>query len=146
MNIESWVVGFTDGEGSFSLTLGARPIHVPKPQFSIGLKTDDIEALEIVRDILGVGKIYHKGASTNVQGYTSKPISTLIINTKAECLKVVGFFEQNPPILKAQDFIIWSKAVRVWNTRDWRGRWTEEKEQASAIMRELMEELKLLHS
>ena len=146
MHTNSWVIGFVDGEGSFNLTLGARPIHVPKPQFSIGLKTDDIRALELVRDAIGVGKIYHKGASTNVQGYTSKPISTYLVNTKEECLRVVEFFEKNSPFLKAKDFKIWAEAVRIWNTRDWRGRWTEEKDEASLQMRNLMQELKELHA
>ena len=141
-----WICGFVDGEGSFSLTRGQRPRNIPKPQFSIGIATDDIRALEYIRDSIGLdGRLYDKKPATNSQGYTSRPITTLLATTKRDCIRVVEFFKSNDLLLKTEDFAIWSECVDIWVSRDWRGRWTQEKNEASERMRELHLKLVDLH-
>ena len=57
-----YVVGFIDGEGSFSVSIGkhktlARRLEV-RPEFEIELRADDKEILERVAVTIGCGKIY----------------------------------------------------------------------------------------
>lgn len=57
-----YVVGFIDGEGSFSVSIGrhktlARKLEV-RPEFEIELRADDKKILERVAVTIGCGKIY----------------------------------------------------------------------------------------
>ncbi len=57
-----YVVGFIDGEGSFSISIGRhktlrRGIEV-RPEFEIELRADDREILERILITIGCGKIY----------------------------------------------------------------------------------------
>lgn len=58
----SYIVGFIDGEGSFSVSVSRhktlkRRLEI-RPQFEIELRADDREILERIRKTLGCGSIY----------------------------------------------------------------------------------------
>ncbi|MDP2656329.1 MAG: LAGLIDADG family homing endonuclease [bacterium] len=58
-----YVVGFTDGEGSFSVSITHHRTLKTRveisPDFSIELRKDDEEILTRIQSLLGVGKIYY---------------------------------------------------------------------------------------
>ena len=143
---QGYICGLVDGEGSFSLHLGVHNKYIPQPQFSIRLTRRDAYILHAIRDYLDAGKVYERKPETNAQGYTSKATSQYVVNSGRDCLRVVDFFDENPLILKAPDFAIWSEAIRLWTSREWRGRMDKEKLEQSERLRELEQELKALHN
>lgn len=58
-----YIVGFIDGEGSFSISIYKDETMKNKifvrPEFEIELRADDKEILERIKDTLGCGKIYN---------------------------------------------------------------------------------------
>jgi hypothetical protein len=66
LSIHPWyVTGFTDAEGSFSVSLSAsskyRAGFLVKLLFDIGLDKRDRALLEMIQSYFGVGKIYERG-------------------------------------------------------------------------------------
>src|SRR3989344_3634052 len=58
----SYVAGFIDGEGSFSVSIGkhktlSRGLEV-RPEFEIEVRADDVEILERILVSIGCGRIY----------------------------------------------------------------------------------------
>src|SRR5690348_2560353 len=97
-----WLAGFTDGEGCFTIIKNGSRFGC---KFEISLRDDDLQILEEIRDYLGVGVIY----------FRPKPQATYRVHRKQDCAVIQDFFHNFPlRAKKAEDFIIWSKAVDAW--------------------------------
>lgn len=140
-----WLAGITDGEACFGLR-AAKGRMVPSARYDLSLRDDDSEVLEYIRRELGFGKVYYaRKSSTNPQGYVSKPRATFAVWNKSDCLKLVSVFETYElQSKKKRDFILWSEAVRLWNTRTTTGAWGRDPIQLTTITR--MQELARLIS
>ncbi len=113
-----WFSGFIDGEGSFQIK---KHRYVYKgeerfsyvPIFSLGLRADDREVLEMIVSMLGFGTIYEE----KVGQRTSNPSVRLFIMGKEPLVRLVRLLTYPSATLhskKARDFGIWSKAIQKW--------------------------------
>ena len=111
--IEQWVVGFTDGEGCFSISVvrnrGCRLGWQVQHEFSVTQLAPSTPALELVREFFGCGKIIvnrrHDDHRHDLARFSVKRRSDL-----AET--IVPFFEQHPLITaKQHDFELFSDVI-----------------------------------
>ena len=108
MNI-SFIIGFIDAEGSFSIYMRESSRYSQgwqvKPVFSIGLHLNDLLLLENINAFLGIGRIYKRTDSVHLRIETLDGINKLI--------KLLG---NNPFISqKRADFELFIKAVEIIN-------------------------------
>jgi hypothetical protein len=56
-----YVVGFTDGEGCFSITINKKYKEIPEVRliYEIELREDDLIILQKIKEVLQCGSIYH---------------------------------------------------------------------------------------
>jgi len=139
-----WLAGFVDGEGSFNLTLGKRPKHIPSCQFSISLRNDDADTLEYIIKVLGRGTVYYRErGEINKQGYMSKPRADLMMHTKADVKLIAAIFRKYPLRSKKRlAFVPWAEAVDLWSLRNYNGPMTDEKWRVAEQMQDLMRQVK----
>lgn len=110
-----WLVGLTDGEGSFFITIQKHPSSnlgwYPDSHFQIALNSGDTMILEKVKKILGTGDIYCKPA----RGHTKQ--ATVFRSTDRASRKIVRDFFSKYPLKskKAGDFKIWCKVLDLMN-------------------------------
>ena len=97
--IEQWIVGFVDGEGCFSCPI-QRNTHTRigwqlQPRFSVVQSVRSIQALEIIQNRLGCGKLYrnhrHDDHREDIGVYT-------VFNGVDLRDRIVPFFEEHPLI------------------------------------------------
>ena len=133
-----WFAGFADGESSFIMHMNDNSSNIPKCIFAITLRADDLPTLQFIKETLGIGKIRRN--RNNAQGHTSVSYR---VYSKGEVATLVEFFQKYPlRSKKANDFKIWSRAVGLWNSEDWRGRRIGEKQKVSDSMVNLMIQLR----
>src|SRR5579875_4039273 len=91
----SWVVGFVDGEGCFSVSVHRNP-YVRRtrgwqvmPVFQVYQHEDHRAVLEALRTFFGVGTIRPKGPRSSVVTYSVSGLSRLSTT-------VIPFFETHP--------------------------------------------------
>ena len=115
LDARQWVVGFTDGEGCFSIVvvrnrtcrLGWQVQH----EFSVTQGVSSRSALELVRDVMGCGRLIensrHDDHRQDLQRFSVKRRKDLID-------QVVPFFEENPlRTAKRADFEKFSSVLRM---------------------------------
>ena len=108
-----YVVGLTDGEGSFHIAFQARkdlPLGISIiPEFHISQNYQSRSVLEAVRNILGCG--YLKPNHRNSKDATY----VLVVRDRVDLLtKVIPFFEINPlRTTKADDFALFARVIRL---------------------------------
>jgi hypothetical protein len=120
-----WLAGFTDGEGCFRI--------IKHPQrnyfacsFEIKLRSDDELILEDICGQLGVGNIYHQAYRVNSYGVKSCSTVTLRFASKSECAVIQDVFRTFPlRAKKAEDCLIWCKAVDCWITHKRGDSWSD---------------------
>ena len=112
-----WFAGFVDGEGCFDITaVGLSQSYICR--FVIGLRDDDLEILEEIRDATGLGKISFKKPTT----VGARRQAWYSIHAKAECAQLAAIFDRFPlRAKKARDFAIWREAVAEWHSCTNRG-------------------------
>lgn len=109
------LVGLTIGEGCFA----ARIRHHKKSSrysldlsYEIALRADDKAALEYIRVVLGIGKVYTYKAKAK-----DNPMAYYIVRPIADLYHViVPLFEKYPiprQFKKARDFDVWGKIVEI---------------------------------
>lgn len=103
---KDWIVGFTDAEGCFSITISVEKGRAPKVGhiFEINLNAADADILYKIRDFFGVG---------NVTAHSDGAIHYMV-QGKADLIDVIiPFFTENPLITdKWADFQLWSTAIK----------------------------------
>ena len=107
-----WVSGFVDGEGCFSVAIHANP-HVKRtrgiqivPTFQVSQHRNSRWILEELVSVFGVGRVRDKGPRSDVLVYS-------VYGVKNVHAHVLPFFDEYPPIVKAQDYLLFSKVVRA---------------------------------
>lgn len=113
-----WLAGFIDGEGCFR-------IHKEKGggyyacHFTLKLRDDDRAILEEIVSRTGIGHL-----KPDVVRGTSKPALIWVVQSKAECVKLVDLLDRFPlRAKKRRDWRIWRRAVRHWVTAPRGNRW-----------------------
>ena len=113
-----WIVGFTDGEGCFSISIFKNktcPLGWQVfPEFVITQASISLHSLYFVKDFFGCGNIYannRSGNRDNLYRYCVRSLRDLNI-------KIIPFFEQNRlKTSKREDFIIFSDIIRMLNNK-----------------------------
>ncbi len=114
----SWVVGFVDGEGCFSVAIHANPRNARRTRgwqltatFQVSQHANERRLLERLRTHLGCGHVYHKGSRSSVMTYTVTRLHDLEE-------RVIPFFEQHPLLVKDDDFQIFATIVRSMRRKE----------------------------
>lgn len=110
-----FVTGFTDGEGSFGLSVSKNTKrttgYIISPSFSIGVHPNDRHLLEGIKALLGVGEIYLNSSEN-------------IIRLKVSSIKdltevIIPHFEKYPLISqKRADFELFKWAVEILKRKE----------------------------
>jgi hypothetical protein len=107
-----WIVGFVDGEGCFSVSLHHNPRFARRsfgwqvhPTFQVYQHRRHRAVLEAMQAYFACGTIRAKGPASNVLTYAVDSLVSLEA-------KVVPFFEQHAPIVKASNFAAFADIVR----------------------------------
>jgi len=109
----SWVTGFTDAEGCFSVILTQRSNSKWRimVSFEINLDKKDIAILHSLRDYFGVGSVY-SSPNRSLCVYRVNKIDDLI-NV------IIPHFEDYPLLTKKySDFVLWSKVVNIISNKE----------------------------
>lgn len=106
-----WVSGFTDGEGTFVLTIHKRnkaPFYQGSAHFAIKLRSDDSDVLREIKAFFGCGVVREETVCGN-----SKPQTKYIVYNIAHLANIiVPHFERYPlRAKKRHDFGIWRRGV-----------------------------------
>lgn len=111
-----WLVGFIESEGVFTKNtikirrknkFGVKYYRYVNPAFY--LVSRDRSALEVVKRLLGVGKINRHGT-----------IFHLDVRRKDESIRLVGLLQGKlKSELRARQFGVWKDAVMEWKSRAW---------------------------
>lgn len=118
--IRGWILGFTEGEGSFNITISNRPGHKygleVSPRFSIGLHEKDHSTLKRIQKELRVGKIYFKSGKTQrKQGMRTSDHVHYDVKKIRDCLHIRRYFqvfdEKDWLTTKYQDFKKWCQVL-----------------------------------
>ena len=111
-----WVVGFTDGEGCFSVSIHrnhlARPTrgwHV-QPSFQVSQHADHTVVLHQLEEFFGCGTVRTKGPSSTVEVYVVHSTIQLVG-------RIIPFFEEHKLRIKHDDFEKFADIVRSIRSR-----------------------------
>ena len=114
MEFASYMSGFTDGEGSFSISFSKRnkfKTHLEvRPSFSISQHKRNLDILKNINDYFGVGAIRFSKRDQNYK-YEVRSIKDLI-------KKIIPHFERFPlKTKKLKDFTYFKKICVIVNTK-----------------------------
>jgi hypothetical protein len=107
----AWIVGFTDGEGCFSVSLHRNERYARRsfgwqiiPTFHLYQHEDHADVLEAVRRYFGVGRIVPKGPNSSVLTYS--------VQRRLDVAEVIiPFFERHRLLVKDRDFRVFAEIV-----------------------------------
>ena len=112
-----WIVGFTDGEGCFHISLNRSPKMSlgwqVLPEFRIVQNEKDEKLLNEIRNYFGFGnvrvnRIDHHGTRKEFK-----------VRGMENLNKIVNFFEKNPlRTSKKKDFELFSKVIQIMNNQE----------------------------
>ncbi len=112
-----WVVGFTDGEGCFSVSIHRNALASPtrgwhiQPTFQVSQHEDHRSILEALRQFFGCGNVRTKGRESSVDVY-------VVHSTKQLVGRILPFFESHPLRVKRDDFEKFADIVRSIRARN----------------------------
>lgn len=97
LKIAWWIVGFVDGEGTFSISIFKNPTTKTGwqifPEFVITQGERSLDALKLIKEFFGVGNLYinrrHDNHKENIYRYCVRSINDLDF-------RVVPFFNKYP--------------------------------------------------
>ena len=93
--IESWITGFTDGEGCFSVSLIKNKTTKLGwqvfPEFVVTQGEKSLTALELIKNYFGCGKILSTGGTTTITKICIDFVSVLLLTL----IQIVPFFKKN---------------------------------------------------
>jgi hypothetical protein len=105
-----WFVGFTDGEGCFSISkISPRQDYIAyRFNFRITLHVDDTPLLHQIRDTLGFGKVME---------FKSKNCSSYTVNKREDISQLIKIFENYPlQSVKLLNFLDFKKAFEIYTS------------------------------
>lgn len=113
-----WLAGFIDGEGCFR-------IHKEKSggyyacHFTLKVRDDDAPIIREIVERTGIG---HTKPDLIRNG--SKPAIIWVVQSKAECLKLIPLLDRYPlRAKKRRDYAVWREAVLYWVDAKRGNRW-----------------------
>lgn len=109
-NLNWFLSGFIDGEGSFCLNIKNRSdvkygLRID-PAFYVYQHEKGLKILETIKDVFGTGSIHRKSNPSNVFTYQVSGIEPCFN-------KVIPFFQKYPLIVKSRTFEIFSESVAL---------------------------------
>jgi hypothetical protein len=107
-----YIIGFTDGEGSFVIgVLYAKQMklkHRVRIAFKIHLNKKDKKILELIKNTLNCGKVF----DFPPYGREKSEASEFYVWKLSDIIKyIIPFFDKNKPIIKYKDFLIFKKVA-----------------------------------
>jgi hypothetical protein len=116
--IEAWILGFTDGEGCFSVSFIKNETTKSGwqifPEFVITQGAKSLPALEIIKDYFGCGRLFINKRYDNHREHLYRYCVRSIQDLKQI---VVPFFEKNQlKTYKKNDFKVFSKIIGLMFT------------------------------
>ena len=111
--LESYLSGFADGEGTFSVGLSRRPDLAfglqLVPEFRVSQNSERASVLEIYRELLGCGRILENHVSRS-----NDRSMVYVVRRRQDLLdKVIPFFHRNPLLSdKRRSFDLFATIVR----------------------------------
>jgi hypothetical protein len=108
---DAWLAGFTDGEGSFTITrVGGEGAHYWVPRFCIELRADDVAIIRALHAEFG-GRIQAVGKRSPGR----EPSLQWNVRSKRQMADLVSYFDRFPlRAKKARDYEIWREAVIIY--------------------------------
>ncbi len=113
LEIESWIVGFTDGEGCFSVSFIRNATNTSGwqvfPEFVITQGAKSKKVLEIFQKYFGCGKIFVNKRYDNHNEYLYRYCVRSLTDLSA---KIVPFFQKHElKTAKEKDFLIFARVI-----------------------------------
>lgn len=99
-----YIVGLTDGEGSFSVCIDWRH-NPPVPYCAFSIANTYIEILDWVENYFGFGNVYRGNKNKSCPAYNAK--------TFPQCLNIAKFFCEHPPKIRERQFRVWLRALHL---------------------------------
>lgn len=106
----NYIVGFTDGEGTFNVV--RYPDKRVRPQFLLFNTHKGI--LEAVKETLGLNAPIFEVSRVKDLIKRRKTCYRLQVRSEEDIKKVFSFFEKNPPIIKSADYKKFKLALKKW--------------------------------
>ena len=114
----SWIVGFVDGEGCFSVAVRANPRNARRTggwqltaTFQVSQHRSERALLERFRAHFGCGHVYGKGAESNVSTFSVTRLDHLE-------KRILPFFETHRLLVKDDDFQKFAAIVRSMRRKE----------------------------
>lgn len=114
----SWIVGFVDGEGCFSVSIHGNQQYARRtggwqltPTFQVYQHEKERRLLERLRSHFGCGRLYHQGPNSSVVTYSVARLEDLE-------QRVIPFFEKHRLLVKDEDFIRFAEIVRSMRRKE----------------------------
>jgi hypothetical protein len=113
----SWIVGFVDGEGCFSVSVHRNPFvrrtrgWQMTPAFQVYQHRDHRSVLEELVGFFGCGCVHPKGPASKVLTYS-------VYSLRALTGSVIPFFELHPLRVKDDDFAAFALIVRAMRRKE----------------------------
>lgn len=109
-DLPGWIVGFTDGEGCFSISFNLRKSLTvgveTRPSFGVGQKSTSLSSLNIMKNHFKCGHIRYS-SNDGTYKYEIRDINDLVN-------KVIPFFEKHSlETAKKEDFKIFAEICRL---------------------------------
>lgn len=107
----NWLVGFTDGEGTFSLVEHKVDGHghYYGARYQLFQRSDRRWILEQAREYLRCGYLYQR----NSKGQTG-PGTYYVVNDHASLVNIIApFFDRYPPRMKHREYAVWREALML---------------------------------
>ena len=111
-----WIVGFTDGEGCFSVSINRNPLARPtggwhiQPTFQVSQHEEFAFVLQGLRRFFGCGTVRDKGPNSPVAVYS-------VYSTIQLVERIIPFFEEHRLRIKHDDFEKFADIVRSIRSR-----------------------------
>ena len=120
LKIANWIVGFTDGEGCFSIAVIKNKTtkfgEQIFPEFVVTQGEKSMSTLEEIKNFFGCGNIFvnkrYDNHNENMYRYCVRSIKELDSN-------IIPFFDRNPLRTRKQDdFLIFRKVIKAMIQKD----------------------------
>ena len=98
MLTEEYIIGLTDGEGSFQIQI-RKDRKNPTPRFAIKLRERDKHILDELKSFFECGKVY---IQNDKRPNHSRCFRFEVFNKKKIMEIIIPFFEKNPPKIKSK--------------------------------------------